>query len=55
MGVRNVKFLVNEIRTCLRRIREDIEVQPKITLLSHGHVVTDHLDRWILQSGLVCI
>ena len=36
--------------TCLGRIREDIEVQPKITLLSHCHIVADHLDRWVQSS-----
>lgn len=55
MGVSNVKFRVNRTRTCLGRIREDIEVQPKVALLSHGHVVTDHLDRWMLQSEIVRI
>jgi len=34
----------DEINTYLGRIWEDIEVQTKVTLLSHGHVVADHLN-----------
>ena len=36
---------VDEINTHLGRIWEDIEVQTEVTLLSHGHVIADHLNR----------
>lgn len=35
----------NEQNTHLGRIWEDIKIQPEVTLLSYGHIVTDHLDR----------